>query len=790
MATIYYEILSGTPPFKATINPPVAPDQEGIASLGIYYFSDVPDGSYLITVTDVNGCTDEVEASVYCPLTSTTTSTSSTTTTSTTCPPTDLGCVPSFDSYTTPSVAVLNVGSLTGCTYDDYVIDWYNSNGDIVLTSGKTANNPDGTLPIVSVIHPIVNKPLPSDVYRARIRYVIIGGVIYYPTSPPEDPCVLYYPGLDIDLAIIEITSIVCGLRNLPVTSDYDYGISYNVGVDYKLYSDFTIELADGDTSGYLAIYFAADSIPDQVQVYWGDVDGPLLAWYVSGSQIGSSEEGSPAYLAGNGRKAVISFNEAPYKPYVDGQILTVRVISNVNTNTKWTLYTKCLPDDAFPETHNYFPVALREVHPSAIEGIRNITVVRNPLNCIYTMQFDIPCIVMDDLTTLQATNFYKYTDLYQYTVNGQVNLSTGHVTVTFDRGTRMWVQGMWTVGGDYKNQIDTPGTCGDCVSPCSSCKGFFYSWDLPSHTMNITVYTDPYVVGSTTYYSKYYYDWKGRYETVMLWHKYGTTRYCDNQPFVDDVQSIYYYKMLYMGWQDSIQSGGIDLSCGDGVGDWHNFAFHYKSTVSFMGLPCDPATDITPSGFSSAYKAALAALEKVGGVEQIKTISIVAYDTGAENYTTSTTTTDIYGNGSCDFRNSDTWNFIHSGLFKQVEDCYELASYSGRSICTCKIPLSGIYFCEVNYDETVKYINPYWYTTLKSIMDTTCNALVAWKHDTNDPAMLAWEYWYYLAYLKITLINQYDYKIEDYLEHLTGEVSPTGVVLYEATTTTTTTLP
>jgi len=261
MATIYYEILSGTPPFKATINPPVAPDQEGIASLGIYYFTNVPDDSYIITVTDVHGCTDEVEASVYCPLTSTTTSTSSTTTTSTTCPPTDLGCVPSFDSYTTPSVAVLNVGSLTGCTYDDYVIDWYNSNGDIVLTSGKTANNPDGTLPIVSVIHPIENKPLPSDVYRARIRYVIIGGVIYYPTSPPEDPCVLYYPGLDIDLAIIEITSIVCGLRNLPVTSDYDYGISYNVGVDYKLYSDFTIELADGDTSGYLAIYFDVISI-------------------------------------------------------------------------------------------------------------------------------------------------------------------------------------------------------------------------------------------------------------------------------------------------------------------------------------------------------------------------------------------------------------------------------------------------------------------------------------------------------------------------------------------------
>lgn len=788
MATIYYEILSGEAPFTAELRENTPPYSTIATSTGIgiggQYFTDVPDGDYIVVITDALGCIDYFNLDVYCPTTST-----STTTTTTTCPPTDCGCIPEFDTYVTPSIAVIDVGVLIGCAYEDYVIDWYDDQNNIVLTTGKTfAHNsiPGHSLPNVGLIHPLTGtaaKPMPDGIYTARIRYVIIGGITYYPDSIPEEPCRMYCPDLNIVIAVIEVTSIQCGMRNLPVGSDYDWGVAYSPAVDYIQYSDFDIELANDDTSGYLAIYFAAQTIPDQVQVWWGPIDtGTLLTWYISGGQISESSEGSPAYLAGNGRKAVVSFNLAPYKPYINGQTLGIRVISNVNINTTWTLYTKCLPDDAFPETTNYFPTSLRVVDPLEPGGLANVSVTRNPLTCIYTMTFDIVNIVMSNFAALQATNFYKYTDLYSYNLNNTVNLNTGHVSVTFDRGTRMRAEGMWTISNDYSNQVDSDGTC------CE--KGFTYSWDLATHTMSISIDNDPYLKSGVTYYSKYYYDWKYRYGIVMAYHKYGTTRYCNNLPFVNDVQSIYYYKMLYMGWYDSKITGGIDMPCGDLTSSWHNFSFHYNSVVSFMGVPCNPATDITSGGFSASYLATLAALEKVGGVEQVKTIQVVAYDTGAENYTTTTSTTDIYGNGSCDFRNANTWSFIHTGLFKQVEDCFIAPSYSGRSICACRIILSGVYFCEVNNNETVKYVNPFWYTTLKSIMDTTCNALTGWHHATSDPGMLAWEYWYYLAYLKISLNNQYDYMIEDWLDHDSGDVAASGVLLYQPTTTTSTTLP
>lgn len=117
MATIYYEITEGSPPFTATLKEGgVEIQQKTGLGLGPQYFVNVPDGDYVIEITSENGCSVELldhiivactttttttaECDVYaeiiipeitCPPTTTTTSSStstSTTTSTTTLPPT------------------------------------------------------------------------------------------------------------------------------------------------------------------------------------------------------------------------------------------------------------------------------------------------------------------------------------------------------------------------------------------------------------------------------------------------------------------------------------------------------------------------------------------------------------------------------------------------------------------------------------------------------------------------------------------------------------------------------
>lgn len=71
MATIYYEITDGTGPFTVSITPSVAADQHPLFP-GTYFFSDIPDGDYMLTID--NGCnTVTIYTEVDCITTTTTT---------------------------------------------------------------------------------------------------------------------------------------------------------------------------------------------------------------------------------------------------------------------------------------------------------------------------------------------------------------------------------------------------------------------------------------------------------------------------------------------------------------------------------------------------------------------------------------------------------------------------------------------------------------------------------------------------------------------------------------------
>ena len=65
MATVYYRITGGVAPYTVSIDcPGVLPEVKG--STGIYYFEDIPNGIYTISIVDGIGCVNESTAVVAC----------------------------------------------------------------------------------------------------------------------------------------------------------------------------------------------------------------------------------------------------------------------------------------------------------------------------------------------------------------------------------------------------------------------------------------------------------------------------------------------------------------------------------------------------------------------------------------------------------------------------------------------------------------------------------------------------------------------------------------------------
>lgn len=792
MATVYYTILNGAAPFTATLqygDPPYDPIlvKSGLG-LGENSFTDVPDGNYIIAVEDSLGCYDFISPVVYCP----------TITTTTTCEPTDCECSPSFDTYVTPSIGTIDVGELIGCEYDDYVIDWYDDEDNIKLTTAKTfAHNSivGHSLPNVDLIHPLTGASavyMPIGIYTARIRYVIIDGVTYYPDSPSV-PCRIYCPGLNIDLAIIEITSIECGETN--ITNDYyDYETSYSPtgNVSYKTYSYFTIELASDGSSGYLGIYMKPEVITDTIWVYWGNIeDDVLIDMYKSGTGVSSSSEGVAPYasgsekmVSGDERKVVVSFID---KTYSAGQILTVKIESNVNTNTKWLYRFKCLSKTDFPEITNYFPLLLRKVDDIVINSVTRST------TCVYTINFTLPNSGISGASGLWASNFYNYNTIYQ-TPNQGFNYLTGQVAVSFKKGDYLVHGAYWGMGGvsNFLNNVGTPNTSGIVCDTTydSTCNGFHYKWDHLTKSLKFTV--NPNYQDGSGRYGKFYYGLKDRYLYIM-----GRAIRGDNgtSPYNVDPNTPGHYHGIDIYWYNSVISGGTDLACGDQLGDFFDFYFHFSCVVKIMGITIDP--NASPSPFNSngtlnaTIASAITAQENLGGADTtIKTIEFFAADPGGLSYTTTTTTTDENGYGSCDTRSSDLYTkVIHGGAVNRMRDIYNLVgktgglrnlafntTWEGRSICSNYGYANWIFTSEIVNDETIKWVAPAYNMLLKSLADRTCSSLIGWKHDA---ANVVWKYYYYIAYLKITCLDIDNIVIEDYLDHNTGEILPTGTVIY-----------
>lgn len=140
MATVYFFISSGAAPFTASIDPAVVSDLTNLAT-GQHYFTNVPDGSYTVLVTDALGCESSFPVDIACSTTTTTVCEDCTTTTTTECEECTTTTTTECEGCTTTTTTVEITTTTTTC-YLEYFI--WETPCSLVTTTTTTAYEPCG----------------------------------------------------------------------------------------------------------------------------------------------------------------------------------------------------------------------------------------------------------------------------------------------------------------------------------------------------------------------------------------------------------------------------------------------------------------------------------------------------------------------------------------------------------------------------------------------------------------------------------------------------------------------
>ena len=284
----------------------------------------------------------------------------------------DCGCTVSFDSYQANSVSVLSVGNLIGgsCTFDAYVIDWY-VDGQRALVSGK------GNDPAIQAHHPFIGSaaiPVIGGTWVPKIRYVVIGGEIIYNGYRKCDRWCDSLGGLPS----MNVSSLGCGMRNLPTNNLYDYRLTYNTSQDFSLASrTIRFDLPNDQSALYFAFNFIGYDVSDQVDIFFKDSETPLTSWIV-GTRFTTNWWQSMPYRRNTtaGHKVAIALPE--YQP---GDYLIIKVTPSVmeqNYNTNWQLDLKCL-GNSYVFACDYFTLAHKT--------ITSLDLVHDVANCRYQLR-------------------------------------------------------------------------------------------------------------------------------------------------------------------------------------------------------------------------------------------------------------------------------------------------------------------------------------------------------------------------------------------------------------------
>jgi hypothetical protein len=257
-----------------------------------------------------------------------------------------------FDVFTSQTIGSLSVGILTApCTDEitDYAIDWYNSNGEIELTSGF-GDQFEYTYP-----HPLTgdqSPPIDPGIYQPIIRQVLINGVIYSSVEFGNNN--VFDPSLSGCLPNYEVivSPNTCDNGNTP-NGTYSHQVYYNATLG-EIPSSMDIVLEIDSSVNYIAWAFDADAVTDQIKVVFSGSaysEKYILDWFNVGQlNISTSFSEPPPYeiqflqASSGDRQDLKKVNCLTGFTVSEGDKIIFEVIPNQsNNNTNWNLRYKCL---------------------------------------------------------------------------------------------------------------------------------------------------------------------------------------------------------------------------------------------------------------------------------------------------------------------------------------------------------------------------------------------------------------------------------------------------------------
>lgn len=272
-------------------------------------------------------------------------------------------CEFTFDTYEDITVGQIVAGNLISNTCEgtitDYVISWYNSEGDVAFTSGY------GEYFDYNFTHPLVGNSSPiilPGVYQPVIDQIIIDGTIFSSSEQNVNQYNTVFANLADCLPTITVTvqSFTC---DGPFDNKYSNQISYS-GLSSNLNTIPPVLTTSMDMEQgmkYLAFSFQAFTIGDQIKIIYSGSNYNqkfILQWWELQSNPGQSEGNwqSPTlpYKAhtfpNSSFVGVIPLTGFTNINYDTDQIIFEIIPNQENIDTNWVFKWECLSDfDCFP---------------------------------------------------------------------------------------------------------------------------------------------------------------------------------------------------------------------------------------------------------------------------------------------------------------------------------------------------------------------------------------------------------------------------------------------------------
>jgi hypothetical protein len=283
-----------------------------------------------------------------------------------------------FDVYETQTVSQIVAGNLIGDTVSDisdYIINWYGpgeGSTELAFTSGYGTEFSnigwDLTHPLTGSSSPIIE----AGVYTPVIDRVIVDGTTFSLTGAPDT----YIANLDcFTSALVTVDAIKCDNGNLPPGGIYSHFFQFNNASVGNPPIGLSASFSVSSNTNYIAWQFRGYDIYDTLKMTFYGSAYNYIPLVIENTRIGSNS-GNLNIIYTTNPKTI------PYSDFVkkvtcltaftinEGDYITINITpNNINNNTLWDFYLKCLDSFDCSTCFDQFDNSLGKIYSAGTQS-------------------------------------------------------------------------------------------------------------------------------------------------------------------------------------------------------------------------------------------------------------------------------------------------------------------------------------------------------------------------------------------------------------------------------------